>query len=80
MSTTSATTAPMSGLGLDTVAEPAAQSRAGSIRSSTSPGSGHPTSRMSAADLLTLAWAGIDVDHIAGAARGLLDRATGAPA
>jgi transketolase N-terminal domain/subunit len=80
MSTTSATTAPMSGLGLNRVAELAAQLRVDSIRSSTSAGSGHPTSSMSAADLLTLAWAGIDVDHIACAAHRLLDGATGAPA
>jgi transketolase len=38
--------------GLDTVAELAAQLRVDSIRSSTSAGSGHPTSSMSAADLL----------------------------
>jgi transketolase len=38
--------------GLDTVAEFAAQLRVDSIRSSTSAGSGHPTSSMSAADLL----------------------------
>jgi transketolase len=37
--------------GLDTVAELAAQLRVDSIRSSTSAGSGHPTSSMSAADL-----------------------------
>jgi transketolase len=54
MSTTSATTAPMSGLGLDTVAELAAQLRVDSIRSSTSAGSGHPPSSMSAADLLAV--------------------------
>jgi transketolase len=38
--------------GLDTVAELAAQLRVDSVRSSTSAGSGHPTSSMSAADLL----------------------------
>ena len=40
--------------GLDTVAEFAAQLRVDSIRSSTSAGSGHPTSSMSAADLLAV--------------------------
>jgi transketolase len=40
--------------GLDTVAELAAQLRVDSIRSSTSAGSGHPTSSMSAADLLAV--------------------------
>jgi transketolase len=39
---------------LDTVAELAAQLRIDSIRSSTSAGSGHPTSSMSAADLLAV--------------------------
>jgi transketolase len=39
---------------LDTVAELAAQLRVDSIRSSTSAGSGHPTSSMSAADLLAV--------------------------
>jgi transketolase len=43
---------PASTIGLDTVAELAAQLRVDSIRSSTSAGSGHPTSSMSAADLL----------------------------
>jgi transketolase len=38
-------------IGLDTIAELAAQLRVDSIRSSTSAGSGHPTSSMSAADL-----------------------------
>jgi transketolase len=38
--------------GLDRVAELAAQVRVDSIRSSTSAASGHPTSSMSAADLL----------------------------
>src|SRR5215510_1288794 len=41
-------------LGLDKVAELAAQLRVDSIRSSTSAGSGHPTSRMSPADLLAV--------------------------
>jgi transketolase len=40
--------------GLDTVAELAAQLRVDSIRSTTSAGSGHPTSSMSAADLLAV--------------------------
>jgi transketolase len=40
--------------GLDAVAELAAQLRVDSIRSSTSAGSGHPTSSMSAADLLAV--------------------------
>src|ERR1700761_4894723 len=39
---------------LDTVADLAAQLRVDSIRSSTSAGSGHPTSSMSAADLLAV--------------------------
>jgi len=39
---------------LDTVAELAAQLRVDSVRSSTSAGSGHPTSSMSAADLLAV--------------------------
>ncbi len=47
-----ATTEPAPTIGLDTVAELAAQLRVDSIRSSTSAGSGHPTSSMSAADLL----------------------------
>ena len=41
-------------IGLDTIAELAAQLRVDSIRSSTSVGSGHPTSSMSAADLLAV--------------------------
>jgi transketolase len=41
-------------VGMDTVAELAAQLRVDSIRSSTSAGSGHPTSSMSAADLLAV--------------------------
>ena len=39
---------------LDTVAELAAQLRVDSVRSSTSAGSGHPTSSMSAADLIAV--------------------------
>ena len=39
---------------LDTVAQLAAQLRVDSIRSSTSAGSGHPTSSMSAADLIAV--------------------------
>ncbi|HKU11797.1 MAG TPA: transketolase, partial [Sinomonas sp.] len=39
---------------LETVAEVAAQLRVDSVRSSTSAGSGHPTSSMSAADLLAV--------------------------
>src|SRR3984885_13634617 len=50
MTTTSATELP----DLDTVAELAAQLRVDSIRSSTSAGSGHPTSSMSAADLIAV--------------------------
>jgi hypothetical protein len=41
-------------IGLDTVAELAAQLRVDSIRASTSAGSGHPTSSMSAADLVAV--------------------------
>ncbi len=41
-------------IGLDTIAELAAQLRVDSIRCSTSAGSGHPTSSMSAADLLAV--------------------------
>ena len=48
------TTEPAATIGLDTVAELAAQLRVDSIRSSTSAGSGHPTSSMSAADLLAV--------------------------
>ena len=48
------TTRLTSEVGLDTVAEMAAQLRVDSIRSSTSAGSGHPTSSMSAADLLAV--------------------------
>jgi transketolase len=48
------TTQPAGPIGLDTVAELAAQLRVDSVRSSTSAGSGHPTSSMSAADLLAV--------------------------
>ena len=48
------TTAVTSGTGLDVVAELAAQLRVDSVRSSASAGSGHPTSSMSAADLLAV--------------------------
>jgi transketolase len=48
------TTRLTSEVGLDTLAEVAAQLRVDSIRSSTSAGSGHPTSSMSAADLLAV--------------------------
>jgi transketolase len=48
------TTQPAGPIGLDVVAELAAQLRVDSIRSSTSAGSGHPTSSMSAADLLAV--------------------------
>jgi transketolase len=48
------TTKPASDISLDTVADLAAQLRVDSIRSSTSAGSGHPTSSMSAADLLAV--------------------------
>ncbi len=51
MTTATTLTPPIS---LDTVAELAAQLRVDSIRSSTSAGSGHPTSSMSAADLLAV--------------------------
>ena len=50
----STTTVTRPELGLDTVAELAAQLRVDSIRASTSAGSGHPTSSMSAADLLAV--------------------------
>jgi transketolase len=49
---TTITTSPDTGL--DTVAQLAAQLRVDAIRSSTSAGSGHPTSSMSAADLLAV--------------------------
>ena len=48
------TTTVTSGTGLGVVAELAAQLRVDSVRSSTSAGSGHPTSSMSAADLLAV--------------------------
>ena len=48
------TTGPATVTGLDRVAELAAQLRVDSVRSSTSAGSGHPTSSMSAADLLAV--------------------------
>src|SRR6516164_10954498 len=48
------TTAVTTRTGLDVVAELAAQLRVDSVRSSTSAGSGHPTSSMSAADLLAV--------------------------
>ena len=48
------TTESASTIGLDTAAELAAQLRVDSARSSTSAGSGHPTSSMSAADLLAV--------------------------
>jgi transketolase len=48
------TTGLTSDVSLDTVADLAAQLRVDSIRSSTSAGSGHPTSSMSAADLLAV--------------------------
>ena len=50
MSTTEVTSMP----GLDTISDLAAQLRVDSIRSSTSAGSGHPTSSMSGADLLAV--------------------------
>src|ERR1700733_14925441 len=49
-----ATSEVASEIGLDTIADLAAQLRVDSIRSSTSAGSGHPTSSMSAADLLAV--------------------------
>jgi transketolase len=53
--TTTPTSGPLpSQAGLGTVAELAAQLRVDSIRASTSAGSGHPTSSMSAADLLAV--------------------------
>jgi transketolase len=48
------TTEITSGVSLDAVADLAAQLRVDSIRASTSAGSGHPTSSMSAADLLAM--------------------------
>jgi transketolase len=52
--TVTTTTSLPSPVGLATVAELAAQLRVDSIRASTSAGSGHPTSSMSAADLLAV--------------------------
>jgi transketolase len=52
MASITAASRPAATPGLDTVAELAAQLRVDSIRASTSAGSGHPTSSMSAADLL----------------------------
>ena len=48
------TTNSINDVSLDVVADLAAQLRVDSIRSSTSAGSGHPTSSMSAADLLAV--------------------------
>ena len=48
------TTAPSNDISLDVAADLAAQLRVDSIRASTSAGSGHPTSSMSAADLLAV--------------------------
>ena len=48
------TSTPLTGIDLATAAELAAQLRVDSIRCSTSAGSGHPTSSMSAADLLAV--------------------------
>ncbi len=48
------TSTPLTGIDLATAAELAAQLRVDSVRSSTSAGSGHPTSSMSAADLLAV--------------------------
>ena len=48
------TTQLTSGISLDAVAGLAAQLRVDSVRASTSAGSGHPTSSMSAADLLAV--------------------------
>jgi transketolase len=47
-------TQPLTGIDLDVARDLAAQLRVDSIRSSTSAGSGHPTSSMSAADLLAV--------------------------
>jgi transketolase len=49
-----ASSPPLTGIDLSTAAELAAQLRVDSVRSSTSAGSGHPTSSMSAADLLAV--------------------------
>ena len=50
----SSDTQPLTGIDLDVAADLAAQLRVDSIRASTSAGSGHPTSSMSAADLLAV--------------------------
>ena len=50
----SSETQPLTGIDLDVAADLAAQLRVDSIRASTSAGSGHPTSSMSAADLLAV--------------------------
>ncbi len=50
----SSETQPLTGIDLDLAADLAAQLRVDSIRASTSAGSGHPTSSMSAADLLAV--------------------------
>ncbi len=50
----SSQTQPLTGINLDVARDLAAQLRVDSIRSSTSAGSGHPTSSMSAADLLAV--------------------------
>jgi transketolase len=52
--TMATTTTVTTEIGLDEVAEIAAQLRVDSVRASTSAGSGHPTSSMSAADLLAV--------------------------
>ncbi len=49
-----ASSPPLTGIDLATAAELAAQLRVDSVRSSTSAGSGHPTSSMSAADILAV--------------------------
>jgi transketolase len=58
MATITSTSTPLAEPDLGTVAELAAQLRVDSIRASTSAGSGHPTSSMSAADLIAtlIAW------------------------
>ena len=50
----SSDTQPLTGIDLDVAADLAAQLRVDSIRASTSAGSGHPTSSLSAADLLAV--------------------------
>ena len=50
----SSQTQPLTGIDLAVAGDLAAQLRVDSIRSSTSAGSGHPTSSMSAADLLAV--------------------------